>query len=552
MASRPYRILTLALAALAAAWAVGGPAPARAQTTDAILDSLHAGAFRYAWYQANPANGLIRDRSQSGSPASIAAVGFGLSAICTGVDHGWVSRADARTRVLTTLNTFWTLPQNNLPADGSGNGTQIGHRGWFYHFLNMNTGFRMWESELSTIDTALLLAGILEAKQYFDGAHADEVQIRALADSIYRRVDFPFMVNPTGKGIRHGWYPADPPPGPPSGYINIDWVGYNEAMILYILAFGSPTKPVPLADVPTSWARWTSGYSRQTHYGYTFVTFPPLFGHQYSHCWIDFRYINDAKMANWGLNYFENSRRATLAQRAYAVANPEFHVGYSDTLWGLSASDGPEGYNARGTPPEMNDNGTITPTAFISSLPFAPEAVLPTIRSVYLNYKPYLWSAYGFRDAFNLGAGWWGPDVLGIDQGPIAIMIENYRTGKVWERFMRNPEVKDGLRRAGFTGPPLAVDFSPSRGAGGVELLPATPNPARDRTTLHWRLAAPGRVRITLFDVAGREVARPVDARFDAGTHQATLATHGLRPGVYRCRLEANGLVSSRPIAVLR
>src|SRR5262245_35647692 len=259
------------------------PAAARAQTTDAILDSLQYGAFRYFWDEANPANGMVRDRSQPGSPCSIAAVGFGLSAICIGADHGWVTRSQASTRVLTTLQTFWNGPQGSTVRG------YIGCKGVFYHFLNMTTArrFTEWSNvELSTIDTALLLAGILDAKQYFDGAGGDETTIRALADSIYARMDWNFMRN-FNPGVLMGWKPE----GGFSGYGQ--WIGYNEAMILYILALGSPRTPqVPV----TAWNTWTGGYNWNTFYGQTYLVFPPLFGHQYSHCWVDFRNIQDAFM----------------------------------------------------------------------------------------------------------------------------------------------------------------------------------------------------------------------------------------------------------------
>jgi hypothetical protein len=514
---------------------------ASAQTTDAILDSLQYGAFRYAWDQANPTNGLIKDRSTPGSPCSVAAQGFGFSVICAAVDHGWVARATAAARVLTALQTFWLMPQSSAP-----NGI-IGYHGFFYHFLDLGTATRTWESELSTIDTALLLAGILDAKQYFDGDDPAEQQIRALADSIYRRVDFPFMVNPGGKRIRHGWKPE-------SGYLLYDWTGYNEAMILYILGFGSPTKPVPLGDISTSWAGWTSGYNWSTQYGQTYVIFPPLFGHQYSHCWIDFRNIQDAYMQGKGIDYFENSRRATLAQQAYCIANPLGRVGYSATLWGLTASDDPTvGYSAHGAPPPQNDNGTLTPTAPISSIPFAPEIVIPTIENLWNNYKGPLWGPYGFKDAFNLTVNpdWYGPDVLGIDQGPIGIMIENYRTGAVWQRFMRNPEIILGLQRAGFAGAPLAVSDD-TWGTPGVELLPAAPNPFRATTTLAYRLSAAAAVRLAVFDLAGRQVAALVDQMQEPGTHWVSFEARGLPSGVYLCRLEAAGRTTVRTVALVR
>ncbi|HEY2955356.1 MAG TPA: glucoamylase family protein [Candidatus Eisenbacteria bacterium] len=514
---------------------------AAAETTDAILDSLQYGAFRYFWDEANPANGLIHDRSQPGSVCSIASTGFGLSAVCIGADHGWVSRADARGRVLTTLQTFWNGPQGSA-ASGT-----IGYLGLYYHWLDMTTATRTWDSELSTIDTALLFAGILDAKQYFDTGDADEVQIRALADSIYRRANWYVMRN-FSAGIYMGWKPV----GGFNGFGK--WQGYNEAMILYLLAIGAPvaSRAAPASD----WTYWTASYSWGTQYGYSYVTFPPLFGHQYSHCWIDFRGLQDAYLRQpaHGIDYFENSRRATLAQQAYCIANPGGFVGYSDTLWGITASDCPTGYCARGAPPPQGDNGTIAPTAVAGSLPFAPEICVPTLRSLYATYKPGpLWSKYGFRDAFNLTSNpdWYGADVLGIDQGPIIIMIENYRTGRVWQRFMRNLEILQGLHRAGFTGDALAAD-DPSHAGAAPLALGVRPNPFSERTTLRYRLPRPARVRLALYDVAGREVAKLVDAEEEAGEHEVEWRGGGLRSGIYYCRLEAGGMAAGRWIARMR
>jgi hypothetical protein len=512
---------------------------ASAQTTAAILDSVQRTAFQYFWYQANPANGLVRDRSTSGSPASIAAVGFGLSSICVAVDHGWVTRADARTRVLTTLQTFWNGPQ------GSASSGTIGYRGLFYHWLDMNTATRSipFNSELSTIDTALLFAGILDAKQYFQTSDPGEVQIRELADSIYRRADWNFARN-NHAAIQMGWRPG-------TGFANFgEWIGYNEAMILYILALGSPTHPLPDTTATGSWAAWTSGYQWDTQYGYSFVIFPPLFGHQYSHCWIDFRTNGDEYMRGHNITYYENSRRATLAQRAYSIANPGGFVGYSDSLWGITASDVPSGYNARGAPPAQNDDGTITPTAAISSIPFAPDEVIPVVRNLYLHYKPQLWGPYGFRDAFNPTVNWYDTDVLGIDQGPIAMMIENYLNQSIWNRFMQNADIQRGLQRAGFF---TTVGVEPgSPAAARLELYAPVPDPFRGSTLLRYRTAAAGRVRVVVFDLAGRQVARLVDTDQPAGPHEVTFAAHGLPSGIYQVRLEGNGSVATRRCVLLQ
>src|SRR6266850_1445785 len=380
------RLLVLMLGLLA--WA----APAHAQDTAALLDSVQYSAFRFFWYEANPATGLIKDRNTSGSPCSIASLGFGLSSICIGIDHGWVTRDQGKARVLAALQTLWNAPQ------GTATSGTAGYKGLYYHFLDMNTGLRMpgWNPELSTIDTALLFAGILDCKQYFNLSDATEDQIRALADAITGRADWAFMQN-GNPGIMMGWKPEN-------GFTNFgQWIGYNEAMILYILAIGSPTHPVP----GSAWNTWTSGYTWATQRGQTYVLFPPLFGHQYSHCWIDFRSLQDAYMLGKGITYFENSR---------------------------------------GAPPFQNDDGTITPTAPASSIAFAPEICIPAIRNIYNAYHTQTWSSYGFSDGFNPTKNWWDIDDIGIDQGPIVLMIENYLNGSIWARIMQNADVLRGLQ----------------------------------------------------------------------------------------------------------
>jgi len=436
-----------------------------------FLEFLQRKAFDYFWLEANPANGLIRDRSRTNSYCSIAAVGFGLTAIGIGIDHGWITREQGRERVLQTLKTFHEKPES---PNVEGN---IGYKGWFYHFLDMNTGLRAWQCELSSIDTALFLAGALYAREYFSGADSDEAPIRDLVNQIYNRIDWHWMAggsnadpareptpNPSQEGngnadARRSLSVSSPArPGtlsmgwrPESGFIKNRWIGYNEGMILYLLGLGSSTNPLP----PGSWREWTRGYQWKTSYGQSFVHFPPLFGHQYSHCWIDFRGIADDYMRGKGIDYFENSRRATLAQHAYCVANPGRFKGYGELFWGLTACDGPgvgrfQAYSARGAPPAENDDGTIAPTAVGGSLPFAPEICIPTLRHFYEHYRPKIWTRYGLCDAFNLTAGWWDTEVLGIDQGPILIMIENYRTGRVWKTFMKAIEIQRGLKNAGF------------------------------------------------------------------------------------------------------
>jgi hypothetical protein len=434
---------------------------------DPVLIDLQARTFRFFWDTASPKNGLVPDRYPTPSYASIAAVGFALTAYPVGVERRYVTRKDARKRVLTTLRFLRNAPQ------GPGVKGVIGYKGFFYHFIDMKTGHRFEDTELSTVDTAILLAGALFCQSYFDGSHPEEVEIRRLVDEIYRRVDWQWA-QPHAPAISLGWTPED-------GFLEYDWRGYNEAMMVYLLALGSPTHPVG----PEAWVEWTSTYdsmSWRTAYGKEFLNFGPLFGHQYSHVWIDFRKLQDPYMRRRGLDYFENTRRAVYAQQAYAIANPNKCKAYGATVWGLTASDGPadvmvgEGtaarlfrtYAARGAEQTGGyDDCTLAPTAVVGSLPFAPELVIPAVVDMHKRFGQHIYSTYGFLDAFNLnfdydipvrhgqsipGFGWVAGDYLGIDQGAILAMIENYRSSMIWDVMRDNAYLRQGLVLAGFEG----------------------------------------------------------------------------------------------------
>lgn len=413
----------------------------------AFLDRLERASFDYFWHEANPANGLVKDRSTPDSTCSIAATGFGLSAILVAIDRGWIPRDAGEERLLVTLRTFADGKQGPEPAE------TIGYRGWFYHFLEMDSatrGVKKWKSELSSIDTALLLAGILDVREYFNGTDPRARQIRGLCETIFRRVDWAWMAD-GGDLLRGGWNSE-------TGFIAHRWQGYNEAMLLYLLALGAEALQLKSDDPsapPLSWETWTSSYKWRTNFGYSYIEFAPLFVHQYSHCWVDFRGIADPYLRVKGIDYFENSRRATLAQRAYCMTNPGGFPNYGPLEWGLTACDGPardgyHGYRARGAPPAENDDGTIAPTAVCGSLPFAPEICLPALRKLDDKYHARLWTRFGFGDAFNVQADWFSTVTLGIDQGPIVLMIENYRSGATWKRMMKSPVIQRGLERAGF------------------------------------------------------------------------------------------------------
>lgn len=413
-------------------WTEATPAPFR--DADEFLDLLSAAAFDYYRFETNPSNGLVRDRTQPGSKCSIAAVGFALSAYCSAVERGWWTREAALERSLVTLETLLKLPQGEAPS-----GT-AGYRGWFYHFLEMDSGLRSWKCELSSIDSALLFAGALDAQMFFNRDSAGEVRLRAVVDRLLERVDWAWMANGEDT-FSMGWHPE-------RGFILSRWRGYNEAMILYLMALGSAE------NLPVTWEAWTRSYAWSEFQGVGFLPFPPLFGHQFSHCWIDFRGRPDAFMRSKSIDYFENSRRATLAQRAYAIRNPGRFAGYAGDMWGFTASDTPGGYAAYGAPPAENEHGSIAPTAPGGSIAFAPEVCIPTLRRMYEDHRARLWGPYGFRDAFHPGKNWYASDTLGIDQGPILLMIENMRGRGPWSRFTGNSRFKRGMEKAGFSAKP--------------------------------------------------------------------------------------------------
>jgi len=474
--------LALALAAMVAcAGVTAAPAshPAKAHKADlklmqvnkvpASIDDLERRTFAWFWDAADPKTGLVPDHFPGDSFASIASVGFGLTAYGVGAERGYITREQAAERTLATLKFFAESTQDDS-EDGA-----TGFHGFFYHFLDMKTGkrFSRWV-ELSSVDTTLMMGGVLFAQSYYDRDNPQETQIRELADKLYRDVDWPWMQNHNPL-ISMGWTPG-------GKFIKDDWRGYNEGSLVYILALGSPTHPV--AD--GAWNAWTHTYDATwgEFYGQTFLNFAPLFGHQFSQVWVDMRGIRDDWNREKNLDYFENSRRATYSQQAYAIANPGKFKDYGKNVWGLSASNGPggiiveggddqehrefRGYTARGAGRDyIFDDGTIVPMAAGGSIAFAPEIVIPALEEMKKRWGKYIYTKYGFVDAFNPtfqtrtelrtgklvpGVGWVDTVHIGIDQGPMLLMIENYRSNFVWDVMKKNPYIRKGLERAGFRG----------------------------------------------------------------------------------------------------
>jgi hypothetical protein len=430
-----------------------------AQTESQVLDAVQRGAFGYFLHETNDANGLVRDKTCPNWPASIAAVGLGLTAYPVGVERGFVTRTEAAERTLTTLRFFWRSKQGPEPD-------ATGYKGFYYHFLDMQTGSRAWQCELSTVDSALLLGGMLTAAAYFDGKAPAEQEIRDLADRLYARVDWRWAQN-GGATVTHGWKPE-------SGFLPYRWEGYDEALLLYVLGLGSPTHPLPAE----SYRAWASTYEWKTVYDTQFLYAGPLFTHQLSHVWIDFRGIQDAFMREHGIDYFENSRRATFVQQQHGIRNPGGFAHYGELCWGITASEGPGettcridgierrffGYLARAVP-YGPDDGTIAPWAVVASLPFAPEIAVPTIAD-FTRWQRAGDHPYGFKAAFNptfpdpggLPNGWVSPWHFGINEGPSVAMIENYKSGLVWQSMRGCRYLVAGLRAAGFTGGWLSYD----------------------------------------------------------------------------------------------
>ncbi len=405
--------------ARAAPPAVSPPPPDLSAEDDQFLNDLEQANFLFFWEQASPSTGLVRDRANTRTPdqnplASIAATGFGLTALCIGQQRGFIPYPQARDRVLASLRALWSRLPN--------------HRGFFFHFANIETGERLWDSEVSSIDTAILLCGVLTCRTHF---HHRE--ITRLATQIFNRVEFAWLSEDTPL-LPHGWLPE-------FGFLPYRWDFYSEVMMLYLLGIGSSTFPLR-QETWDAWKRTTFEYDGIRYVG----SFAPLFVHQYSQAWFDFRGKRDRYA-----DYFENSVIATDIHRRFCLELAKQFPDYTNDLWGISASDSMHGYQVWGGPPAKGPiDGTITPSAAAGSLPFQPKATMRVLRPIKDRYGAGAWSRYGFVNAFNPLKNWYDKDVIGIDTGITMLMAENLRTGFVWDTFMKNPEAKRGMDKAGF------------------------------------------------------------------------------------------------------
>ena len=429
MLFRPQKGTRVTTVFCVALWLLVVPFAARAQGNDAFLEDLQQRSFRYFWEQADPNTGLVPDRARMDgltlpashqNVASIAATGFGLTALCIAADRNWVDQVQVRERARNTLRFF--------------DARAFQQHGWFYHWMDAKTGERRWNSEVSSIDTALLLAGVLTVRQCF----RDDLEIVRRAQKIYQRVDFRWMLNGDPLLLSHGWKPE-------SGFLRPRWDTYSEDTILYLLAIGSPAHPISSA----SWrALWRDRYRYEGHAYFTTIGVP-LFMHQYAHAWIDYR--NRRELAGDRIDYFQNSIEATLAHRAFCMNLSHDFPAFGPDVWGITASDSAKGYVAWGGPPrDLEIDGTIAPSAAGGSLMFTPDVSVRALRTIQEKYGAKIYSKYGFVDAFNPQTGWVDTDVIGINVGIILLSAENMRTGNVWRWFMQNPEVPLALHRVGI------------------------------------------------------------------------------------------------------
>ncbi|MBN1493593.1 MAG: hypothetical protein JW938_05540 [Candidatus Omnitrophica bacterium] len=417
-------VLVLLSLAFSKAWS-------KNESENEFLVMVQRKAFLYFEECSNKETGLVQDRAHNFKHpkearqkryriASVAATGYYLSAYIVAAENGWVKKEETHERIINCLRFF---------------ANEVEHvNGFYYHFMDMDTGVRLWNSELSSIDTALFLAGVLFAKEYY----AEDEEVQRFATTLYERVNWQWMTNKTDF-LCMGWHP-----NPKGGgrFLKTYWDHYNESMILYIMAIGSPTYPVPVA----SWFKINRTIKR---YGeHVCIANAPLFVHQYSHIWVDFRNKNDGIA-----DYFENSKVATLANREFCIDNKEKFKTYEENVWGLTACDGPDGYKAYGGKPgHEHHDGTVAPTAAAGSIVFTPELSRQALLTMYEKHGERLWGRYGFSDSFNVGRDWFAQDCIAIDQGTIVLMIENFRSGLLWAYFMKNPWIAEGMERIGFSG----------------------------------------------------------------------------------------------------
>ncbi len=491
-----------------------------AMTDDELLTMLQEATFRYFWDHAHPTSGMIRERYGSGNTVTTGGSGFGVMAIIVGIERGFITREEGAARILKILNFLAAKAER--------------YHGAWAHWINGETGetipFSQYDDGGDLVETAFMIQGLLAIREYFDQDNTTENVIRIVSNGLWEEVEWDWYRRTESSNTLY-WHWS-----PNYGWqMNFQLVGWNETMITYLLAIASPTNSVPANLYHDGWAS-SSNYLN----GGTFYDIPlyvgwdyggPLFFTHYSFLGFDPREKKDAYT-----NYFINNRNTTLINRAYCIENPKGFAGYDENTWGLTASDDPFGYLAH--EPGNNDNGTITPTAALSSLPYTPEESIAAFKNFYYNYGEKLWGIYGFKDAFNPGHNWYAASYLAIDQGPIIVMVENYRTGLLWDLFMSAPEIQPMLDSIGFEYDPTSVDDDeniPLR----FELKNNFPNPFNPETKIEFSIPASSLTTLKIYDILGREVAVLINELKQPGNHEIVFDAKNLSSGVYLYKLTA-------------
>jgi hypothetical protein len=507
---------------------------------DEFLDMVQRATFRYFWNYAHPVSGLSRERFGSGEIVTTGGSGFGVMAILVGIERGFISRQEGIDRMLKILNFL------NSQADR--------FHGAFPHWMNGTTGevipfSNQYDDGGDLVETSFMIQGLLAARQFFDQPDTDETEIRDLITQIWESVEWSwYRRTPTSSFLYWHW-------SPDYGWqMNFKLVGYNETMITYLLAIASPTYSVPWILYYFGWASSNDYFVNEDYYGYhLWVGDPyggPLFFAHYSFLGFDPRYKKDIYC-----NYFLNNRNHTLINRAYCIDNPQGHTGYGADTWGLTASDDPWGYLAH--EPFNTDNGTISPTAAISSMPYTPEESIAALKNFYRSYPLKLWGEYGFRDAFNLDQNWFADSYLAIDQGPIIVMIENYRSHLLWDKFMANPEIPSMLDSIGFVPDSATAIRSEEQIIDEFELIGNYPNPFNPSTTIVFTLPKGTNVKITIYNMLGEEILKLADREFAAGLNKViwngkNQYEAAVESGVYLYSLEINNHIETSKMLLLK
>jgi hypothetical protein len=472
-----------------------------------FLDMVQRASFRYFWDYAHPVSGLARERLGSGETVTIGGSGFGVMALLVGIERDFIKREQGVERMLKILNFL------NTEADR--------FHGAFPHWMNGTTGavipFSQYDNGGDLVETSFMIQGLLTARQYFDQNNAQEEQIRNLITQIWESVEWDWYRRASFSDFLY-WHWS-----PNYGWqMNFKLVGYNETMITYLLAIASPTHSVPASLYYSGWASSNNYYLNQTYYGYKLWVGDsyggPLFFAHYSFLGFDPRNIRD----NY-CNYFLNNRNHTLINRAYCIANPLGHTGYGPDTWGLTASDNPWGYSAH--EPYTNDNGTIAPTAALSSMPYTPEESISALKNFYRTYYGNLWGEYGFKDAFNLNQNWFASSYISIDQGPIIVMIENYRSGLLWENFMANPEIQPMLDSIGFVPDSTTSIIDESSVMNDFRIIGNYPNPFNPSTTISFMLPQREFIEINVYNSLGERINKLAYREFESGENK--ISWHG-------------------------